>query len=120
MIYSSNNDLLDLASELEVLVLDDSFMGVSIDIEYEEGLDVEAQVIQIDNDEYEIQIRDGFVENLRTTVVHELVHVKQYIDGRLQDTPEGMYWDGLRIDTATVPYRELPWEVEARDLEGKY
>ena len=46
------------------------------------------------------------------TLFHELVHVKQYVEGRLCDDT---IWDG--IDYSGVDYVELPWEQEAHELE---
>jgi len=43
------------------------------------------------------------------TIFHEMVHFKQYISGELIDNT----WKGKEIDTDVVPYRSLPWEIEA-------
>jgi len=40
---------------------------------------------------------------------HELVHFKQFVSGELV----GSKWKGKQIDTDVVPYRLLPWEIEA-------
>lgn len=47
------------------------------------------------------------------TLFHELVHAKQYVEGRLED---GYKWLGKVYED---DYRKLPWEVEAFDLEEK-
>jgi hypothetical protein len=47
------------------------------------------------------------------TLFHELVHVKQYADGRLE---HGYKWLGKVYED---DYSKLPWEVEAFDLEQK-
>jgi hypothetical protein len=47
------------------------------------------------------------------TLFHELVHVKQYADGRLE---HGYKWCGQVYED---DYNKLPWEVEAFDLEQK-
>ena len=41
------------------------------------------------------------------TVLHEMIHVKQYAEGRLTQTE----WMGR--PHPDLPYRELPWEIEA-------
>jgi hypothetical protein len=119
MIYSGDQNLLDLATELAYKILGEKGLNLNIDVDYDEELDVEAQVIQVDKDEYEILLRDD-VENLRTALAHELIHVKQYAEGRLADTNLGMFWEGKFIDTNKVKYSDLPWEVEAHALEGNY
>jgi hypothetical protein len=49
------------------------------------------------------------------TLFHELVHVKQYIDGRLEPgSPQ--IWMGKPV---TGDYEKLPWEIEAYYLEEK-
>lgn len=48
------------------------------------------------------------------TLFHELVHVKQYVEGRLVTEGEVNRWEGIVwIDK----YENLPWEVEAFKLE---
>jgi hypothetical protein len=45
------------------------------------------------------------------TLFHELVHVKQYVDGRLEQVGT---WLGQKYDCS---YSNLPWEQEAYHLE---
>lgn len=49
------------------------------------------------------------------TLFHELVHVKQYEDGRL--IYNSQRWLDAKKNNLT--YTELPWEVEAFELEEK-
>ncbi len=55
-------------------------------------------------------------KELIATLFHEMVHIKQMIDGRLivgeGNTPS--VWDGQSYQTT---YKELPWEQEAFTLE---
>lgn len=47
-------------------------------------------------------------------LAHELVHVAQFATGRLREEVEDeIYWNGERVD---LPYKEQPWEIEARRL----
>lgn len=46
------------------------------------------------------------------TIFHELVHVKQYLDGRLQ---HGNIWLGKKVKDT---YENYPWEVEAFEVEA--
>ncbi len=69
---------------------------------------------------------------LMSTLAHELIHVQQYSEGRLDaDFHEscgrkvyyrkwmGKEWDGAKGATYKS-YRHLPWEVEAFDNQGRY
>jgi len=56
-----------------------------------------------------------------STLMHELIHAHQYMSGTLAlvwNGDKGKWdnvWKGAVVDTDEVPYRELPWEVEAFD-----
>lgn len=55
------------------------------------------------------------------TVAHEMVHVKQYAKGEMKDLisrPANIRkWQGKEIDTNTISYWDLPWEIEAYGRE---
>lgn len=55
------------------------------------------------------------MKSLMKTLIHEMVHVKQYALGEMSQ-----YHDRWRDgeDYKDVPYHDLPWEVEARTLEN--
>ena len=67
--------------------------------------------------EFSIEInRNTSTEQMQATLFHELVHVKQYIDGRFV-SGEGRNpstWFGVPI---VDEYEKLPWEIEAFALE---
>lgn len=56
---------------------------------------------------------------------HELVHVRQYLHGKLRDDPwtgVSQWLDGERsvsvpLYLQTVQYKQLPWEIEAHGLQ---
>jgi hypothetical protein len=54
-------------------------------------------------------------DNIIRTLFHELAHVKQYTSGHRE---EGManFWMG---NSFYGPYENLPWEVEAFEIEEK-
>lgn len=54
------------------------------------------------------------VEILKT-LAHEFVHVKQYVEEKLNE--EQTEWNGQAIDSDAVDYYSLPWEVQAFGLE---
>jgi hypothetical protein len=55
------------------------------------------------------------------TVAHEMVHIKQYAKGEMKDLisrPANIRkWQGKEIDTNTISYWDLPWEIEAYGRE---
>lgn len=69
-----------------------------------------------DEGEITISIAKGLsTKEIIQTLFHELVHVKQYIDGRLEATcPQR--WLGVPVEGE---YHTLPWELEAFELEQK-
>lgn len=52
------------------------------------------------------------------TVAHEMVHVWQYSTGKLRDMADGgSKYAGHKYNRDEIPYGELPWEVEAYQME---
>jgi hypothetical protein len=54
------------------------------------------------------------------TVAHEIVHVKQFARGELQDVSSDINickWQGSIVNCSTVDYYDLPWEIEAHGRE---
>lgn len=54
------------------------------------------------------------VEILKT-LAHEFVHIKQYVEGNLNESQTE--WQSETIDSDSMDYYSLPWEVEAFGLE---
>lgn len=90
------------------------------------GFDIEAG-----NYHVQIAINQKWNRQL-VTLCHEMIHVCQYVSGRLkpafeyctrlengvetQFIAEGNYWEG-EFYPVTTPYEERPWETEAKALE---
>jgi hypothetical protein len=53
-------------------------------------------------------------EDFLVTIAHELVHVRQYVRGDLNE--EMSYWRGVSVDARKIPYDEQPWEIEAESV----
>jgi len=54
-------------------------------------------------------------------VAHEMVHVKQFATGELQDSKRGVRfhkWLGREIDIEKTNYWDYPWEIEAYGREA--
>lgn len=71
--------------------------------------------------EFNIEIARGMSEeDFDKTLLHELVHVKQYAKGELKERyapKHTQLWKGK--DHGTTKYDDQPWEKEAHKLEDK-
>ena len=66
--------------------------------------------------EFQIEIHPGIgVRNILTTLAHEMVHVKQYINGELNDSMTT--WKGKNVNSDKMDYWNQPWEIEAHGVE---
>jgi hypothetical protein len=54
-------------------------------------------------------------DDMIKTIFHEMVHIKQYVDGRLENGSPPI-WLGIIYEDR---YENLPWEIEAFELEQK-
>ena len=57
--------------------------------------------------------RNQIEEEIIRTLAHEMVHVKQYAYGELNE--EATYWCGQTLPRG-LKYHEQPWEIEAHDV----
>ena len=68
--------------------------------------------------EFEIELQSSMDAVLYTkTLLHELVHLRQWIQGTLKLKSGRMYWKGESVDR--YDYMNQPHEVEAFELEEK-
>ena len=59
--------------------------------------------------------RNEDIADVLVTLAHEMVHVKQYIEGEIDDNLKS--WRGNEVDREAVNYDELPGEKEAYERE---
>lgn len=86
-------------------ILNDRF-DIFIDIEFVSTAG--GGCVDMEDGEFLIEINSRMREiSIIKTVLHEMIHVKQYAEGRLTQTE----WMGR--PHPDLPYRELPWEIEA-------
>lgn len=65
---------------------------------------------------FEVEInRDNNTKTILYSLAHELVHVKQFALGELDENQTR--WQGRRVDTDKVDYWDLPWEIDAYGRE---
>ena len=66
--------------------------------------------------EFEIEIHNRLdPENYTKTLLHELMHVYQHVEGSLKDKHGKRLWKG--IDSSELDYDDQPWEKEAHQME---
>ena len=79
---------------------------ISIDVEFVSTAG--GGCVDMEDGEFLIEINSRMREvSIIKTVLHEMIHVKQYAEGRLTQTE----WMGR--PHPDLPYREVPWEIEA-------
>jgi hypothetical protein len=61
--------------------------------------------------------RDLNEEEKLMSIAHELVHIRQYATGQLNE--EMTLWQGESVNSDLIPYLEQPWEIEAYELGDK-
>lgn len=99
---------------------------ISIEIQYKFHTDADGYCwcLETDNKKarsfaMEIDKRMSIEETL-STIVHEMIHVKQWAKGELVDAVEQgavvSKWKGSTISDH-IEYMDLPWEVEAYEQE---
>ncbi len=118
MIY----EVVNKSKRIETVLLDSavsfacSYLKLNSDfvIEFETLKKHQCGFCDYDEDEIIVTIAKRLSEkDIIRTLFHELVHVKQYSDGRLNHK---RMWEGKVYD---CDYENFPWEIEAYELEEK-
>jgi hypothetical protein len=118
MIYEAINQPKKLETDLldRAVLFACKYLKIDLDlvIEFETLSKGQYGFCDFDEDETIITLAKRLsVKDAIRTLFHELVHVKQHVDGRLE---RGYIWCGRVYE---CDYTELPWEIEAYDLEEK-
>ena len=90
------------------VVTGDAPSGLCIIDEYNNQNKPRSFTIEINKNQSKMEILNA--------VANEMVHVKQYVYGELNEQMSS--WLGQKIDCDKVDYFEQPWEVEAYALEA--
>lgn len=118
MIY----EVINKPKKIETALLDSAvsfavdYLHIALDliIEFETIRKHQYGLCDYDEDEVIITIAKRLSpKDAIRTLFHELVHVKQYSDGRLQ---YGNIWLGEKVKDA---YENYPWEIEAFKIEAE-
>jgi len=111
IIIADDKTLYDLAAFAAArLHLIDEDLEVDIEVKPELADLMHGYVI---GDEDLYMVRVASVDPV--TVFHEMVHIDQYVTGRLVRSHGKAYWRGQEVSD-DVPYLERPWEIEAEQM----
>ena len=83
-----------------------------------------GQLEQLDDKRREFSVvldKNVDTKDLIRTVIHEMVHIKQYIRKEMDSEVIGqhMRWKS-KMYPSDIKYDDMPWEKEANKLETKY
>ena len=75
--------------------------------------------IQDSNREFIIELEKSLcLYDFVTYLIHEMIHVKQYVRKELTEKGSTVYWNGENC--SKISYSKQPWEVEAYRLQSRY
>lgn len=106
----------------EQLLSEKELRDIYIRIKFSKKLDVfgyasvEDDTLSKKPKEFLIEVHSGIgAPDIFKTIAHEMVHIKQYACGELDETLTT--WKGKRVDSNDMDYYDHPWEIEAQGLE---
>jgi Zn-dependent peptidase ImmA (M78 family) len=106
----------DLLDKAVVFACDYLELDLDLIVEFENLKENKFGYCDYDEDEVIVTISKNLsVEDMIRTFFHEMVHVHQYDSGKLENG-KNQRWFGVEYD---CEYEELPWEVEAFEVEQK-
>lgn len=94
--------------------------NVFVDVVFDEELDeLYGECVWEEGREFTLRVNPNMPDEIGYTIMHEMVHVKQYLRGELRESFKPFhrrYWKGEEVPEE-VGYAELPWEEEAARME---
>jgi hypothetical protein len=58
-------------------------------------------------------------KNAITVISHEIIHIKQYLDGSFQYDNGNIIWNGGEYLLEDINYNDRPWEDQAFQMQGQ-
>ena len=108
--------LLHLLPKRRLPILIDCHVALKEDIE-----PAKALIHQESDDVFFLALSNELLDNeeeLIETICHECVHIKQYLKKELKELGVDKHkWKGIEVNSKNIDYYELPWEVEAYNME---
>lgn len=104
------------------------YIDIKLSPHYEKNTESSGDCIWEDSNRYSreftINLDSRDVDSMIETLAHEMVHVKQWARGEMQDiyddndgSPKKTRWKSKFINIRNVKYKDLPWEKEANRVE---
>ena len=77
--------------------------------------DTDVFFISLSQELLTLDMKDELIE----TICHEAIHIKQYIRKELKESKWSnvQIWKGKPVFTDSLDYYDLPWEIEAYNME---
>jgi hypothetical protein len=90
-----------------------------IDLHIDKLDEVNGSCTQLKKRKYMLEIDERLsIDHFIVTVMHEMIHVKQYVLHEMCDMPSGsVRWKSRPINPQNLDYWEHPWEKEAHRYE---
>jgi hypothetical protein len=70
-----------------------------------------------DDRTFRLEVDYSDMDEMISTIMHEMVHVKQYLRKELVQLDEVYLWKNVAFGKYAVDYRHRPWEFEAYNIE---
>ena len=70
-----------------------------------------------DNRSFRLEVDYSDMDEMISTIMHEMVHVKQYLRKELVQLKDVYLWKNVAFGKYAVDYRHRPWEFEAYNIE---
>lgn len=105
----------------EILIPNEKIRNsISIEIVFVKDLEnygsAEISVASKKPREFNIELHPGIgAKKMLSTLAHEMVHIKQYVYGELDDSLS--VWRGNKVNSDDIDYWWHPWEIEAFGTE---
>ena len=72
-----------------------------------------------DDRTFRLEVDYSDMDEMISTIMHEMVHVKQYLRKELVQLDEVYLWKNVAFGKYSVDYRKRPWEIEAYIIEDR-
>tara|TARA_B100001059_G_scaffold210061_1_gene223470 strand:- start:700 stop:960 length:261 start_codon:yes stop_codon:yes gene_type:complete len=70
-----------------------------------------------DDRTFRLEVDYSDMDEMISTIMHEMVHVKQYLRKELVQLKDVYLWKNVAFGKYAVDYRHRPWEFEAYNIE---
>jgi hypothetical protein len=108
----------------EILIPNEKLRNnITIDIVFVKGLETygSAEISECNTSRkprvFNIELHPGIgAKRILGTLAHEMVHIKQYVYGELDDNLS--VWRGVKVNSDDLDYWWHPWEIEAFGTEA--